>query len=97
MEKVAAMGWKVPPRFIALTIYLYCVRIWELGACFALHQAHMEGNSPGNPSQKLEAQAYEASTQTVVVREKREGDHCNYLPELLLQHDDLPLGALHHK
>lgn len=47
----------VPARFIVLTIHLYCDRIWELGAHFASHQAHVEGNSPGNPSQKLEAQA----------------------------------------
>lgn len=44
------MGWKVSLRFIDLTIHLYCNRIWELGVHFAWHQAHMEGNSPGNPS-----------------------------------------------
>lgn len=85
------MGWKVPPRFITFTIHLYCDRIEELWTHFAWHQAHMEGTSPGNPSQKLEAQTYEDSIQTVVVRENREGGHCNYLPEPLLQNDDLRL------
>lgn len=70
MKKVAAMGWKVPPNFVALTIHLYCDRIWELEVHLALHQAHMERNSPGNPSQKLEA--YEDSTDSAGMRRERE-------------------------
>lgn len=57
----------MPPRFIALIIHLYYDRIWKLVAHFAWHQAHMEEKNPGNPSQKVEAQTCEDSTQTVMV------------------------------